>query len=220
MTVQNNSESRSDTEIFTYRERFSNRQVFIFSNAGLCFVLSALVCLAGLGWHLIRASEHAYQPYMATIGDHLPASEILTLAMFDHYFTVFFTPIMLFLCAVFSAAIGVLLLRAAGAANKDVIPRQDYELISSMLITQNEKGIDHYIRLSSLTGITGVFTKVGLTGLPLATISLTIFFTLMSIWGDQFFDLAKLTLGAFIGSYVQKQAAVSQQEKPASQRGS
>jgi hypothetical protein len=47
---------------------------------------------------------------------------------------------------------------------------------------------------------------LGLTGLPLATIGLTLFFSLLAIQYPNFMDLAKLTLGAFIGSFVQKQA--------------
>jgi hypothetical protein len=59
--------------------------------------------------------------------------------------------------------------------------------------------------LSSLSGTTGTATKLGLTGLPLATVGLTIFFSVIAIFGvDGFLDLAKLTLGAFIGSFVQR----------------
>ena len=69
----------------------------------------------------------------------------------------------------------------------------------------NEKGIDQYVRLSNLSGTTGAATKLGLTGLPLATASLTIFFSALAIFGiNGFLDLTKLTLGAFIGSFVQR----------------
>jgi hypothetical protein len=44
----------------------------------------------------------------------------------------------------------------------------------------------------------------------LATIGLTIFFSLLSLKSPQFLDLAKLTLGAFIGSFVQKQVGERQ----------
>ena len=203
----------NSTETIAYREQLSSRQIMFFSQAGLLFIVASLVCLGGLVWHLLNTGEYGYKPFLSTLNGDAYSSDILTMAMFDHYLTVFFTPIVLFLAAIFSAFVGFLLLRTAGAANKEVIPRQDYELISKMLITKNEKGIDHYIRLSSLTGLTGIFTKVGLTGLPLATIFLTMFFTVLSIWGDQFFDLAKLTLGAFIGSYVQKQVSIAREEK-------
>lgn len=212
------SQEIKKAEPIAYRERFSSRQVFMFSQGGLLFAVAALGCLAGLVLHLIRTGK-SYMPYMMTLDERVLPYEQLPLAMFDYYFTIFFTPIVLFLAAIFSAFVAFMLLRAAGAASKEVIARQDYELISKMLIDQNEKGMDQYIRLSSLTGITGIFTKVGLTGLPLATISLTMFFTFLSIWGNQFFDLAKLTLGAFIGSYVQKQVSVAKEEKPSAKTG-
>jgi hypothetical protein len=85
-----------------------------------------------------------------------------------------------------------------------------------MLLSKNQTGIDNYIRLSSLTGIIGAFTKLGLSGLPLATIALTITFALMALitlrsdaTSKAMLDLCKLTLGAFIGSYVQKQTSVA-----------
>jgi hypothetical protein len=83
-----------------------------------------------------------------------------------------------------------------------------------------------FLKLSSLRSWPGTFNYLGVSGLPLATIALTLVFTIMALlmdftalrWGptakpDPFFDLAKLTLGAFIGSFVQKhveQAAVQQ----------
>lgn len=73
-------------------------------------------------------------------------------------------------------------------------------------------------RLSSLGGATGTATKLGLTGLPLATVGLTIFFSVVALFDSRadggFMDLAKLTLGAFIGSFVQR--AVSTQAAGAS----
>ncbi|MDW6005461.1 hypothetical protein [Vibrio mangrovi] len=199
------------------REYLSNRQISILSYTGLLFVIAALGCLAALVWQLANTAGYSFKPYITS----LPAetftkidANVLSLGMFDYYFTVFFAPIVLFISAIFASIVGFLLLKTAGAANREVIPKQDYDLISQMLIHKNDRGIDNYVRLSSLSGLTGIFTKIGLTGLPLATIFLTLFFTVLSIWGSQFFDLAKLTLGAFIGSYVQKQATVTESKPP------
>ena len=86
-----------------------------------------------------------------------------------------------------------------------VLPPQDRQLLEDLIRDGNEKGIDQYVRLSSLSGTTGAATKLGLTGLPLATASLTIFFSALAIFGiNGFLDLTKLTLGAFIGSFVQR----------------
>jgi hypothetical protein len=72
----------------------------------------------------------------------------------------------------------------------------------------NEKAIEQYVRLSSVVGATGTATRLGLTGLPLITVALTLIFSALELYkpGGGFMDLTKLTLGAFIGSFVQRAA--------------
>ena len=114
--------------------------------------------------------------------------------------------------AVFCAILGVGLVRAAGlsaSAPTAVINPVEWSVISDEVKGGNEEAITQYIRLTSLTGFTGAFTKLGLQGLPLATIGLTLFFSLLYLKDAQYMDLAKLTLGAFIGSFVQKQVGNS-----------
>ena len=95
---------------------------------------------------------------------------------------------------------------ASGVKSKEIIPNQDYELLAPLVRDGKTDAIDQYVRLSSLSGFTGTFTKLDLTGLPLATIALTLIFSMLALFRmDQFLDLAKLTLGAFIGSFVQRQ---------------
>ena len=89
-------------------------------------------------WHLVRTGEYGYKPFMMALGPEKIPHDELIMAMFDYYLNIFFTPVLLLFGAIFSALVGYILLRAAGAANKEVIPRQDYELISKMLIAQNE----------------------------------------------------------------------------------
>jgi hypothetical protein len=138
-------------------------------------------------------------------------SEKMVAEMVDHYLRQFLAPLIILVSMALAAGIGYFLLRAAGTAGRQVIPSQDYELLSDILKSEPDKAVDHYVRLSSLTGLTGLFTKIGLSGLPLATIGLTIVFTVLAMlvggngMGASFFDLAKLTLGAFLGSYVQRQ---------------
>jgi hypothetical protein len=110
------------------------------------------------------------------------------------------------LAAAVCVYVGIKLLGAAGAVSAQVIPTKEYDLLAPAIRDGNEQAISQYIRLSSLSGVTGTFTKVGLTGLPLATIILTIVLAILGIFNTQFFDLAQLTLGAFLGSYVQKQS--------------
>jgi hypothetical protein len=112
----------------------------------------------------------------------------------------------LFIIAIISTYIGYKLVSAAGATATLVIPPQDYDLLAPLVSEGKAESIDQYVRLSSLAKFTGTFTQLGLSGLPLATIGLTLFFALLSIVKpEEFLDLAKLTLGAFIGSFVQRQ---------------
>lgn len=109
------------------------------------------------------------------------------------------------LVALVSIVTGARVMLSDSSTPKVVIPAQDRNLLEELIRAGNEKGIDQYVRLSSLAGTTGTATKLGLTGLPLATVGLTIFFAVGAIFKiDGYLDLAKLTLGAFIGSFVQR----------------
>jgi len=121
----------------------------------------------------------------------------------------------LLLCgiAMFGAVLGVSLLRIGGLVGTEpnrVINEHEWQEIQKSVCHGDEGAVNLYVRLTGLTGITGFFTKLGLTGLPLATIGLTIFFSVMFFNSPEFMDLAKLTLGAFIGSFVQRQATPQQ----------
>ena len=118
---------------------------------------------------------------------------------------------LLFITTVMSGYIGYKLVVASGASAENPIPPNDYALLAPLIREGRSESIDQYVRLSSLSGFTGTFTKLGLTGLPLTTVALTLIFAalaLLPIDADSqrsFFDLTKLTLGAFIGSFVQRQ---------------
>jgi len=118
--------------------------------------------------------------------------------------SVFLAPVLTFVSAAVCAYVGIRLLKSAGAVATQVIPPQDYALLAGAIQKGDDKAISEYIRLSSLSGTTGTFTKVGLTGLPLATIFLTVLLALLGLYVPKLLDLAQLTLGAFLGSYVQK----------------
>ena len=132
-------------------------------------------------------------------------------ALIDHWVASLATPVIFVAISILAVFTGYLLLRAAGSLNKQVIPQEDYGILAEALLHDKNKTIEYYIKLSSLTGVMGKFTQLGLSGLPLATVLITLFFSLLSIWVEDpgksasFFDLAKLTLGAFLGSYVQRQ---------------
>jgi hypothetical protein len=124
----------------------------------------------------------------------------LTVWVFQH----FGYPIFLFAGAMVLMASGIKLLGAAGQTTATVIPDHDRDLLAPLILEANAKGIEQYVVLSSLSGFTGTFQKIGFTGLPLATVLVTLIFSLLSFANPEFLELAKLTLGAFIGSFVQK----------------
>ncbi|MGO8390522.1 hypothetical protein ACC760_07170 [Rhizobium ruizarguesonis] len=119
--------------------------------------------------------------------------------------------LMLFFITLASAYIGYKLIVASGASPENPIPPGNYRLLAPLIADGKSESIDQYVRLSSLSGFTGTFTKLGLTGLPLTTVALTLIFAGLSLLPvddesrKNFMDLTKLVLGAFIGSFVQRQ---------------
>lgn len=110
----------------------------------------------------------------------------------------------------FAAIAAFISLRFFGRASRStsyVIRPEDRSHIWPLIEKAEVASIDQYIRLASLSGFSGAFTKVGFTGLPLATVALTLIFVVLSILFNKqdLMELAKLTLGAFIGSFVQRQ---------------
>ena len=170
---------------------------FVFLIAGLLFLFAAF------GLLLIAA----YALY--SISTKGPIIEGDSQAMIGRLLSFFLAPLMILLSGIVCTSVGIRLLKAAGIVTQRVIPAHDYDLLSSAIKEGNEKAVSEYIRLSSLSGMTGAFTRVGLTGLPLATILLTILLAILGVFEQKFFDLAQLTLGAFIGSYVQKRQGPS-----------
>ncbi len=119
--------------------------------------------------------------------------------------------VMLFLGSAFSALAGLVLLEASNPSVPEVLPPHDRAMLEPAIKEGKEGAIDLYMRPRSMRGVSGFFQKLGLNGLPLATIFLTLIFCAMALITDEasqanFFDLAKLTLGAFIGSFVQRTA--------------
>ncbi len=174
--------------------------------AGMICLGAALVVLIAAVIMLVITANDAPATAALDIGTGDP------LETFSLLLPLTLIPMILVVTAAIFSGIGYLLLRAAGAASKEVIPKQDFGLLSQVLLqSQPKEAINEYIRLRSLTGLSGFFTKMGLSGLPLATIALTLIFTVLAIWVEAFFDLAKLTLGVFLGSYVQQHTGTTRQ---------
>lgn len=122
----------------------------------------------------------------------------------------------LLVMAFVAATLGKQLLTTVRLAEARTIPREDLHLVERAVIEGKPEPIDQYVRLRSLSGVSGNFTKIGVTGLPLTTVVLTLIFSVISLLplqgAPEFLDLAKLTLGAFIGSFVQRQVEQRKQE--------
>src|SRR5829696_490130 len=157
------------------------------SYAGLAFVYVGLLTLLG---------GVVFSVYQASRGPDMNN-------MLD-FFGAYGPPLILIGASVLFSFFGYIVLRSVGLANKQVIPIQDRELLVSVIRDGNTKGLNAYIELSSLSGVTGFFKKIGIFGLPLATIFLTFVFGVLALSElgrntTVFADLANLTLGAFLG---------------------
>lgn len=183
--------SNPDSDQPANQANLVSRGTYILALAGAVFIYGSVAAFGAVAVRLMRETGVGRG---ALLNSYIP--ELIIVAI-----------------GVFGALLGVMLLRSVGLASAEpnrVINREEWDVIHDKVKAGDEKAIDQYIRLTSLTGFTGAFTKLGLTGLPMATIALTLFFSVLAISYPVFMDLAKLTLGAFIGSFVQKQATGSQ----------
>jgi hypothetical protein len=158
---------------------------FVTAGAGFCFLATTLVCLGSIIYLLVAPSK---------IGDVTTGQKLLAAYM---------NPLALFAAAIFCVTVGYVLLRnsriVAGA-----VPRQDQDFLTNILREHPNDGFEMYIKLRETSGSTAFLNKAHLTGLPMAMIGLTILFALLGLLVPALLDLAKLTLGALIGSYAQR----------------
>ncbi len=165
-----------------------------------------------MAWELLHPNINNQEIILNSINNLISIEQLDFQRIISIYLSIYTRSLMIFVSAIICIIMGYLLLNQAGAIGKETISEQDQKLLT-MLSEKDDKGVgvDKFIKLTSLTGLTGFFTKIGITGLPLATISLTLIFGLLALLNignnasAKFFDFANLALGAFLGSYVQKQ---------------
>jgi hypothetical protein len=179
--------------------------------AGLIIIYVSVAAFFAAGYLLYRASKN-FAAFSAVARGRAHAADILSL---------YAPEFILSGIGIFTALLGVKLVRAGGLSPSDPLPvvnPTEWRILAAAIVDNKDDPIGQYIRLSSLTGATGLFTKLGLSGLPLATIGLTLFFAVISMIAPRdlhFYELTQLTLGAFIGSFVQKQVgALRENGKP------
>jgi hypothetical protein len=168
----------------------------ILATCGYLFVAVAVSCFAAIVYLKVHDALHPTPPLKYDSVLDFVQRESATLSL-------------LFIAFVASST-GKRLLTTTARLNTRTIPIEDLPLIQDAVKAGNADPIDQYMRLRSLTGISGNFAKLGVTGLPLTTVFLTLVFALIALLPranpeipKAFLDLAKLTLGAFIGSFVQ-----------------
>lgn len=126
----------------------------------------------------------------------------------------------LLLGSLLGSILGASLLRSAFQATRQAISEEDRALLEPLITSADENAINQFVRVSSLTGSTGFFAKLGFTGLPLVTAALGLLLILLAMashdteTSKELMDLAKLVLGAFIGSFVQRKVERNANDDP------
>lgn len=173
------------------------------TNASTTPVLESLLVGSGFFFYLMGALCIGYAAYLVVAHgeDRRPAegaSDIVVLLAVNS------DVIALALLAILAATIGHSLVNKASESTNYVIRPDDAPKIWPLISEEKKDAIALYMEIARLSGLSGKFVRFGFTGLPLATVVLTIIFVLLSFKNEQLLDLAKLTLGAFIGSFVQR----------------
>ena len=167
----------------------------ILTYAGLIFSFAFLLCVAY---------------FLASLVLSRPIDPAGSKGALEFIYKNYPREILVLLLGLVSALIALNIFSKIGNLQNQIIRREDRALLEPLIADARCEGIDQYIRLSALSGFSGTFVKLGFTGLPLATIALTVGLILMAVVvtdpdrAKEIMELGKLTLGAFIGSFVQR----------------
>lgn len=184
-------EDRSNVGFSRQRQRQPDR---VLMASGYAFVLVSLLCFGAIAYLKLEQSLGGKLLQHSQTWIDIAERENGTIS--------------LLIIAVIAAMLGKGLLQSEQMDCATTIPYDDLELVRQAVLEGKPDPIDQYVRLRALSGMAGNFTKLGITGLPLTTVALTLIFSVISLLSvngtsSAFLDLAKLTLGAFIGSFVQ-----------------
>ena len=174
----------------------------VITLGGYGLIMTSVLCFGAIAYIKLRASIYGVKVLQFESWIDLVQSETTTIS--------------LIIIAIVAASLGKSLVTTVRLAGARTIPYEDLPLIQQAVIDGKSEPVDQYVRLRSLSGMSGTFTKLGITGLPLTTVLLTLIFSFIALLpieqAASFLDLAKLTLGAFIGSFVQRQVEQRRQE--------
>jgi len=176
------------------------------------FIPDELQDLYKVGVWIIRIAEGVFVAASALLIFFAVKTDLTASSPPADYLKTYAPSLLLIVAAGVSTVFGFIVLYSVGARNRVIIPEVHREVLHELIRKRDREAIELYIRLSALSGVTGFFQKMGFHGLPLATICLSVAFGLLALLvpasdalHQTFADLAKLTLGAFLGSYVQRQ---------------
>lgn len=210
-------EAMDDTSASTLKEDANNSRLFAFA-----FALLSLICIISgalyVNYYILNMSSIIN--IMPEISPERPRDTDfqifrISIIIFERFFPLL---LIAFFALSFTKA-SIAFVKSSDYSRTGVVPPRDLPMIAEAIKQGKPEAVDQYIRLASLTGSVGLFQKIGLTGLPLTTLVLVIFFAfgvLLSSDNSEtfkaFLDFTKLTLGAFIGSFVQRQVERRGQE--------
>jgi hypothetical protein len=169
---------------------------------GYALILTSVFCFAAVAFVKLRSSLYGerlirYENWLDFLQSESPAISLIVIA-------------------IIAASLGKRLVTTVPIDVPRTIPYDDLPLIRQAVIDGKSEPVDQYVRLRTLSGISGTFYQLGITGLPLTTVVLTLIFSTVALFpidqASNFLDLAKLTLGAFIGSFVQYHVEQRRQE--------
>jgi hypothetical protein len=185
----------SSPNIVSFVSKASER---FLAASGVCLVMVSVLSFGAIVYKEIRGVLYAETGYWAAILVREAPNLVLLVI------------------GIVCALLGLRLLTTTQTALARTIPKEDLPMVQDAVINGKSEPIDQYVRLRSLAGWAGTFTKLGITGLPLVTVVLTLIFSFIALLplsqANAFLDLAKLTLGAFIGSFVQRNVELRKQE--------
>lgn len=182
----------------------------IMAICGASFVFVGGFCLVYAVWIVVANGTDP-----AELNNHITNGASPLIA----FFLANSAAMVLILSGICAGLLGTNLMGKSVSVTAQTIGERDRRLLEPLITGANEEAISQYVRISSLTGLTGFFTKLGFTGLPLATAGLGVLLIFLAIFQDgtiasDLMDLAKLVIGAFIGSFVQRKVGKSGSSLP------
>jgi hypothetical protein len=137
--------------------------------------LQRIILYAALIFTAAAAAAFVYGLFsLILFGSFYRLDEKETFEIWRHLILPNFSTLVVVAIGLMCAFFALRLFGKAGSLTSQVIRPEDRALLEPLLKEPNVEAISQYIRLASLSGSAGTFTYLGFTGLPLATVALTL----------------------------------------------